>query len=211
MLRQRLEASSWLALRAVAHSASSVQSVAAQGASWRNASTLLNLEAKSIKFATGGEHLNLKLGPRPSKTEDRCRHDKAQLQQLVRDLRFFVRRARRIVARSSGTVKPRMEKQQVGSRWRTLGFEVIATVEQSRRHLPSRQNASKKANLTRSLVCGACVVNPASFNSTGGHPASCVLSGKVLANQSLNRTHCSVPSFGLKKPSPNASPPQWAG
>ena len=33
----------------------------------------------------------------------------------------------------------------------------------------------------------------------------------VLANQSLNRTHCSVPSFGLEKPSPNASPPQWAG
>ena len=33
----------------------------------------------------------------------------------------------------------------------------------------------------------------------------------VLANPSLNRTHCSVPSFGLEKPSPNASPPQWAG
>ena len=33
----------------------------------------------------------------------------------------------------------------------------------------------------------------------------------VLANQSLNRTHCSVPSFGLEKPSPNASTPQWAG
>ena len=33
----------------------------------------------------------------------------------------------------------------------------------------------------------------------------------VLANPSLNRTHCSVPSFGLEKPSPNASTPQWAG
>ena len=33
----------------------------------------------------------------------------------------------------------------------------------------------------------------------------------VLANPSLNRTHCGVPPFGLKKPSPNASPPQWAG
>ena len=33
----------------------------------------------------------------------------------------------------------------------------------------------------------------------------------VLANQSLNRTHCSVPSFGLEKPSPNANTPQWAG
>ena len=34
---------------------------------------------------------------------------------------------------------------------------------------------------------------------------------KALANPSLNRTHCGVPSFGLKKPSPNASPPQRAG
>ena len=33
----------------------------------------------------------------------------------------------------------------------------------------------------------------------------------VLANQSLNRTHCSVPPFGLEKPSPNANTPQWAG
>ena len=33
----------------------------------------------------------------------------------------------------------------------------------------------------------------------------------VRPNLSLNRTHCSVPSFGLKKPSPNASPPQWTG
>ena len=33
----------------------------------------------------------------------------------------------------------------------------------------------------------------------------------VLANPSLNRTHCSVPSFGLEKPSPNANTPQRAG
>ena len=31
------------------------------------------------------------------------------------------------------------------------------------------------------------------------------------AYHSLNRTHCGGPSFGLKKPSPNANPPQWAG
>jgi hypothetical protein len=30
-------------------------------------------------------------------------------------------------------------------------------------------------------------------------------------NNSLNRTHCGVPPFGLEKPSPNASTPQWAG
>ena len=35
--------------------------------------------------------------------------------------------------------------------------------------------------------------------------------GSVLANPSLNRTHCSVPSFGLLKPSPNANTPQRAG
>ena len=33
----------------------------------------------------------------------------------------------------------------------------------------------------------------------------------VRPNHSLNRTHCGGPSFGLQKPSPNASPPQWAG
>ena len=38
-----------------------------------------------------------------------------------------------------------------------------------------------------------------------------VLNGAVLANQSLNRTHCGVPPFGLQKPSPNASTPQRAG
>jgi len=35
--------------------------------------------------------------------------------------------------------------------------------------------------------------------------------GRVTANHSLNRTHCSVPPFGLEKPSPNANTPQWAG
>ena len=33
----------------------------------------------------------------------------------------------------------------------------------------------------------------------------------LLANPSLNRTHCGRPPFGLKKPSPNTSLPQWAG
>ena len=39
--------------------------------------------------------------------------------------------------------------------------------------------------------------------------SQCLLA--VLANPSLNRTHCGVPPFWLKNPSPNASPPQWAG
>ena len=34
---------------------------------------------------------------------------------------------------------------------------------------------------------------------------------RVMPNWALNRTHCGGPSFGLKKPSPNAIPPQWAG
>ena len=33
----------------------------------------------------------------------------------------------------------------------------------------------------------------------------------VWPNHSLNRTHCGGPPFGLKEPSPNASPPQRAG
>jgi hypothetical protein len=43
---------------------------------------------------------------------------------------------------------------------------------------------------------------------------SCVCCRFVVGathNQSLNRTHCGVPPFGLEQPSPNASTPQWAG
>ena len=32
-----------------------------------------------------------------------------------------------------------------------------------------------------------------------------------ISNHSVNRTHCGGPPFGLKRPNPNASPPQRAG
>ena len=48
-------------------------------------------------------------------------------------------------------------------------------------------------------------------NSVHGLPSFRGAARRVLANHSLNRTHCSVPSFGLEKPSPNANTPQRAG
>ena len=50
-----------------------------------------------------------------------------------------------------------------------------------------------------------------SFNTSGCLSTSRDSGCRVMANPSLNRTHCGVPPFGLKKPSPNANPPQWAG
>ena len=54
---------------------------------------------------------------------------------------------------------------------------------------------------------------PAKINNSTGPLLKCSApkGQAVTPNHSLNRTHCGGPSFGLKKPSPNASPPQWAG
>ena len=57
------------------------------------------------------------------------------------------------------------------------------------------------------------------FKRSGNSNANCTCRTRnwrqaecaVWPNQSLNRTHCGVPPFGLQKPSPNASPPQLAG
>ena len=94
--------------------------------------------------------------------------------------------------------------------------------------LPERNPTSKRSGnhnlngscLTRIWPQVACAVRPhtkrsenSNSNANGLFPThiypqpACA----VWPNPSLNRTHCSVPPFGLKKPSPNASPPQWAG
>ena len=66
--------------------------------------------------------------------------------------------------------------------------------------------------LRRALVKSSCAVLPSNFQS---RPVMCrltpIASPEVLANQSLNRTHCGVPPFGLEKPSPNAVTPQRSG
>ncbi len=59
------------------------------------------------------------------------------------------------------------------------------------------------AGLGRPVVC-QCSLGPRYF-------AFNVTAKKLTPNHSLNRTHCGVPPFGLEKPSPNASTPQWAG
>ena len=77
---------------------------------------------------------------------------------------------------------------------------------QSFRHLQAQQY---KARMHSSVVV-ALLAN-SGLNSVSGFPPLRDTVGKVMANQSLNRTHCGRPPFGLLKPSPNASPPQWAG
>ena len=60
-------------------------------------------------------------------------------------------------------------------------------------------------NLTNS-----CIMALASHIRFTGQTAATV-NLPARPNLSLNRTHCGGTSFGLEKPSPNASPPQWAG
>ena len=71
--------------------------------------------------------------------------------------------------------------------------------------LRSKTRPAVKGNAWQSLLSAPTKVSII----LGAGTSQCLL--RVLANQSLNRTHCGVPPFGLKKPSPNASPPQWAG
>ncbi len=52
------------------------------------------------------------------------------------------------------------------------------------------------------------------YVSAGSQPSTVAAvrySRLVLPNKSLNRTHCGVPPFGLKNPSPNAVTPQRSG
>ena len=58
---------------------------------------------------------------------------------------------------------------------------------------------------------GGCVFRELQVQCKRVLASTLCLVAKALANPSLNRTHCGVPSFGLEKPSPNASPPQRAG
>ena len=196
--RQRLEASSWLALRAEAQSASSVQSVGAHGASWRDASTLFNFEAQSSMFVAGGGNLELKSGPRPSKAEDGFRQGKAQPQRLV----FMAFASSFVTQGASWREAPALWNLEWKSSRLAAGGEHLALksgprlskAEDSCRQ--GKTQAQKATTRNRQLVVLALSTS-ASFNSAGGHPASCGLVGKVMANPSLNRTHCGVPPFGL--------------
>ena len=74
---------------------------------------------------------------------------------------------------------------------------------------PSRNCKQLKASALQLHPKGSCCI--ARATQVQWVKAFRATAGAVLANRSLNRTHCSRPPFGLKKPSPNASPPQWPG
>ena len=89
------------------------------------------------------------------------------------------------------------------------------------RTAPPKRSGNQYSNgscLARIWLQAACAVQPnhkrfVNSNANGLLPTHVWLQAAraVRPNHSLNRTHCSVPSFGLKKPSPNANTPQWAG
>ena len=158
-LRRRLEASSWLALRAVAHSAGSVQSVAVHCTARRASDTSQATEPTIASSTAGGKAMQ----------QAPC--------SFAPKLQFTFR--------LSTKLKSRLAPFAFG--------------------LHRKTRPAVKVNGPRSLLSAP---SKALISVTVG-TSQCLLA--VLANPSLNRTHCGVPPFGLKKPSPNASPPQWAG
>ena len=63
---------------------------------------------------------------------------------------------------------------------------------QSFRHVQAQQ---QKARMHPSVV--VALLAKSRLNSVSGSPTLRGTVGKVMANQSLNRTHCGVPQFGL--------------
>ena len=85
-----------------------------------------------------------------------------------------------------------------------------------RTNIVLRRSFAFSFGCVRSKVCRAATGRRLFCAHSGSHTGSTVGAnnrGFVQAahNRSLNRTHCSVPSFGLEKPSPNANTPQRAG
>ena len=144
-LRSWSQAASMLALRAVARSAQSVQSVAAQSAPRRASDTLAAVDAMNHSVAAGGQAIqrslcsvvaNLLWAGRPLKNTESCR--------------------------------------------------VVAAL------FPHPETLSAlKGNLQQPLLSAPTKV------SIGVVAGISQFYFAVLANPSLNRTHCSMPSFGL--------------
>ena len=61
----------------------------------------------------------------------------------------------------------------------------------------------------RRLVLILLTMSPSRYSHRGLPPHK--FAPMLGAHRSLNRTHCGRPAFWLQKPSPNTSPPQWAG
>ena len=158
-LRRRLEVGSSFALRAVAQSAGSVQSVAAHCAARRASDTSRATEPTIASITAGGKAMQ----------QAPC--------SFAPKLQFAFRLS----------TKPK-------NRLAPIAFG-----------LHRKTRPAVKGNGPRLLLSA-----PSKVSISVAVEASQYLLA-VLANPSLNRTHCGVPPFGLKEPRPNASPPQWAG
>ena len=85
-----------------------------------------------------------------------------------------------------------------------------------RTNIVLRQSFAFSVGCVRSKVCRAAPSRRLCCAHAGSRSESTVGANnrgffQAAHNRSLNRTHCSVPSFGLKKLSPNADTPQRAG
>ena len=137
-LRRRLEASPWLALRAVAQSAKSVQSVATQSVARREYPAMLDLYKKLSSTTAGGQ------------LQDREDKQSSQPSNSERVAQFSA------PAANNNTKAKGKVTHSGGCRLRNLQVQCKC--------------------LLASILCSVA---------------------EALANPSLNRTHCSVPSFGL--------------
>ena len=144
-LRKRLQASSLLALRAVARSAQPVQSVAAQSAARRALDTMAAVDAMNYNVAAGGK----------------------AIQRLPCS----------VVANLLWAGRPLKNVES---------YLVVAALFPQPETLPAL-----KGNLQQPLLSAPTKV------SIGVVAGTSQVFFAVLANPSLNRTHCSVPSFGL--------------
>ena len=144
-LRKRFQAGSLLALRAVARSAQSVQSFAAQSATRRASDTLAAVDAMNYSVAAGGKAIQ--------------------------------RSPCSVVANLLWAGRPLKN---------TESYRVVAALFQH----PATLSALK-GNLQQPLLSAPTKV------SIGVVADASQVFIAVLANPSLNRTHCSVPSFGL--------------
>ena len=84
------------------------------------------------------------------------------------------------------------------------------------RNAPSATNISRWPHARRATplsLFGVNISTPVAQKVIMHHALihQLLVSASARPNQSLNRTHCGGPPFGLKNPSPNANPPQWAG
>ena len=107
------------------------------------------------------------------------------------------------IGHAQSVVTPIFRKRHAPPNGRVINIFVSGARVQSHKH---RVAGSSTPNSPQSIS----VASARTKNCCSLHINLFVLS-PVPPNQSFNRTHCGVPSFGLQKPNPNAITPQRAG